>query len=429
MSIIIADLDGDGFLDALTGARSSNEVAWFKNEDGLGTFGSVNPITPSDEVRRIHAGDLDGDGDNDIVVAQIFEDTFYWQENLDGEGNFGPQQIIDDNADNAYEAIPADLDGDGDLDLVAAISDDSRAVWYENLDGQGNFGSLRVISNVQLACRSVFPADIDGDGDLDVVANSGGDVTISWFENEDGLGNFGPKKIVAGEALYVADVFCADMDGDGDLDIVGTTNAEDRVAWHENLDGLGAFGPQQIITNEALSCTSIFCGDLDNDGDIDVLYSSTPNSTIENSQIAWSENLDGQGTFGGKLIIGDELQLTREVYAADIDSDGDLDVFAASQNNNKVVWYENQTILGVGEQRVQGGVTLYPNPTQTELFIEHASYTTFNNVTIYSVQGKIVLQQDYHSKAIDISQLSSGVYFVSLTDTQAKKTVRKFIKK
>lgn len=429
VSIVVADIDGDSFLDVVTGARNTNEVSWFKNEDGQGNFGPLQLILATDDVRSVQVGDLDGDGDLDVIAAAIFLDTFFWQENLDGQGTFGPQRIIDNNADNAYEARAADIDGDGDLDIVGAISNDSRAVWYENLDGQGNFGPVRGISNVLLACRSIFPVDVDGDGDMDVVANSGDQVTISWFENLDGQGNFGAQQIVEGAFSYAIDVFCGDIDGDGDQDIVGvtTSNPDGVISWYENLDGQGNFSVRKNITSGAIACTSVFIADLDNDGDNDILYGSSPDILQETSEVNWSENLDGLGTFGTRQVIGNELQFTHEVYAADIDNDGDLDVFATSQNNHKVVWYENLTILDVPEFTLQN-IKIYPNPVQTTLFIENNSGVPLSKVSIIDSKGQTVLQKQGDFKELTIAQLASGIYFVQLENNQGAKTVQKLVK-
>lgn len=428
VSIVVADIDNDTFLDVITGSRFLNEVAWFKNEDGLGNFGSLQLILASDEIIRVKVADLDGDNDLDIIVAANFLNRFFWLENLDGLGNFGPQRVIDNNADSANEAIGVDIDGDGDMDVVGAISNDSSAVWYENLDGLGNFGPRNTISFNLLACRAVFAADIDNDGDMDDVANSGDQVTISWFENTDGLGTFGAQQVIAGAVSYVTDVFCSDIDGDGNLDVVGVTNDDfGTVSWYENTDGLGDFGPRQIITLGALNGRSIFCADLDNDGDSDLLFGSTTSPIIENSEVAWCENLDGLGTFGPKQVIGNELQFTNEVYAADIDNDGDLDVFATSQNNDKIVWYENLTILSVSEKALQN-IKIYPNPVQTTLFIENTSDIPLSMVRILDAKGQTVLQKEGAVTTLDISQLATGLYVVQLENSQGEKKTEKLVK-
>ena len=66
-------------------------------------------------------------------------------------------------------------------------------------------------------------------------------------------------------------------------------NGDDKIAWYENIDGEGSFGPQQVITSEAAWARSVTVGDLDGDGDFDVLSASSYDDTI-----AWYENTDGK---------------------------------------------------------------------------------------------------------------------------------------
>ncbi len=111
-------------------------------------------------------------------------------------------------------------------------------------------------SNATDGAISVFATDLDGDGDMDVLSaslvdNYVDDDKIAWYENTDGLGTFGPQQIITTEADGASSVFAADIDGDGDMDVLSASWYDDKIAWYENTDGQGTFGPQQIITTEA----------------------------------------------------------------------------------------------------------------------------------------------------------------------------------
>ncbi|NRB70690.1 MAG: midcut-by-XrtH protein, partial [Xanthomonadales bacterium] len=80
---------------------------------------------------------------------------------------FGAQQVISSAADGAFDVATADLDGDGDLDVLSASRFDNKIAWYKN-DGAGSFGAQQVISTDADGAYSVATADLDGDGDLDV---------------------------------------------------------------------------------------------------------------------------------------------------------------------------------------------------------------------------------------------------------------------
>ena len=267
--------------------------------------------------------------------------------------------------------------------------------------------------------RELFIGDVDGDLDLDVIASSSGSITISWFENLDGLGTFSGVNIIAGSALAVNEVFGADLDGDGDLDVLSTTNADDTVAWHENLDGQGNFGLQQVITNQANFAFNVFAADLDNDNDVDVLSASAIDNTI-----AWYENLDGQGNFSALKVIDDTVTNCRAVYAADIDGDGDQDVMAASLTDGDLYWYENGTILNTEEFSFPS-LKLYPSPVESSLFIE--SKVAIVNILVYDLSGKKVLETPLTNDQINLSALSSGLWLVK-ERTEQGSVVKKVVK-
>ena len=158
--------------------------------------------------------------------------------------------MITTSADAADAVYARDVDGDGDLDVLSASYADCKIAWYENTDGIGNFGPQRVITTAAGQAQSVYAGDVDGDGDLDVLSASSDDDKIAWYENTDGLGNFGPQQVITTGADGARSVYAGDLDGDGDLDVLSASHADCKIAWYENTDGLGNFGPQQIITTE-----------------------------------------------------------------------------------------------------------------------------------------------------------------------------------
>ncbi|WP_410004805.1 T9SS type A sorting domain-containing protein [Aequorivita nionensis] len=418
--ICAADVDGDNYIDILSANNFGNNLTWYKNLDGLGNFGSQNILASLDTI-HVHASDLDGDGDMDVLAVSYFIDMVVWYENLDGLGNFSTQKVISNTADGAYRVIAADLDGDSDMDVISG-SDNTGIAWYENIDGNGNFGLARVINAFAPNARSIATADIDGDGDMDVVASTSGTVTVSWYENLDGLGNFGPQKIITTNGLSVEPIFTIDIDGDGDIDVIAATGGADKVAWYENLDGLGNFGPENIIIDDLLNAHAIYSSDLDNDGDNDLL--ATGGGAFD-GEVVWFENLDGQGSFGAKNIISTEVQFSRSVIAADIDNDGDMDVIASSQNDDKIAWYENYTILSVEENQINS-LTVYPNPTKGLIYINPKTKTIIS-IGVFDILGKKVLQLEGNIQQVDISTLQSGMYFLRIA-TNAGSFVRKIIK-
>ncbi len=167
---------------------------------------------------------MDGDGDMDILSASQFDDTIAWYEN---DGNEDPSWTAIDiasSADYAQSVYAADMDGDGDMDILSASRDDDTIAWYENDGNADPTWTGTNITTLADSARSVFAADIDGDGHMDILSASVGDDTVAWYKND---GNANPSWTAADiftSADMVASVFAADIDGDGDMDILSASS-------------------------------------------------------------------------------------------------------------------------------------------------------------------------------------------------------------
>ena len=117
----------------------------------------------------------------DVLSASNYDDKIAWYENTDGQGTFSAQKTITTQTDGAWSVYAADIDGDGDVDVLSAASFDDKVAWYENTDGQGTF----VKTHQANGAWSVYAADLDGDGDIDVLSASASDKKIAWYENTD----------------------------------------------------------------------------------------------------------------------------------------------------------------------------------------------------------------------------------------------------
>jgi len=334
-SVYSIDLDCDGDNDVLAALGSC--LAWYENTDGQGTFGPQHVIYTDDESTiSVFSIDLDGDGDNDVLAVSYWYDKITWYENLDGLGMFGPQQIISTDIHQAKSVYSTDLDGDGDNDVLSA---DDKIAWYENTNGLGTFGPQQIITNRTNSATSVYSTDLDGDGDNDVLSASTGDDKIAWYENTDGQGTFGLQQIITTNANGAQSVYSTDLDGDGDNDVLSASCYDDKIAWYENLDGLGEFGTQRVITTSADVARSVYSIDLDGDGDNDILSASD-----FDDKIAWYENTDGFGTFGPQQIISANANGATSVYSADLDGDTCFDVLSTSYDDSKIAWYLNEGV-------------------------------------------------------------------------------------
>ncbi|MCD6365514.1 MAG: choice-of-anchor D domain-containing protein [Planctomycetes bacterium] len=232
---------------------------------------------------------------------------------------FFAQQVITTGVNGAVSVYATDIDGDGDMDVLSASYYDDKIAWHENTDGAGSFGPQQVVTTDANGASRVYAADLDGDGDMDVLSAPSDDDKISWYENTDGVGSFGPQQVITTDADAAYSVYAADLDGDGDVDVLSASLSDDKIAWYENTDGAGSFSAQQVITTDAHSAWSVYTADLDGDGDMDVLSAS---SYYYGGKIAWYENTDGVGSFSAQRVLT-APNGAKSVYAADLDGDGD----------------------------------------------------------------------------------------------------------
>ncbi|MCB0465965.1 MAG: T9SS type A sorting domain-containing protein [Aequorivita sp.] len=420
ISAYAADLDGDGDMDVISASYRDDTVAWYENTDGLGSFGPQLIISANaDGARSVYAADIDGDGDMDVLSASSFDNKVAWYEN-NGAGSFGSEQIITLNAANVKAVFFSDIDNDGDIDVLSASLDDNKIAWYENTDGQGSFGPQLIITTDALAAITVYAADIDGDDDMDVLSASRSDNKIAWYENTDGLGTFGPQLIINTTTTEVRSVYAIDLDGDNDVDVLSASLGDDKIAWYENTDGQGSFGPQQVITTNADGAYGVSATDLDMDGDMDVLSASE-----YDDKIAWYENTDGQGSFDAQQIITTNTDGAQTIYAADIDGDGDMDLLSTSWLGNKVDWHENLSSLSINDTALLD-FSVYPIPTTGDLTIK--SKTRIAVIELYNTVGQLVLANSLQNK-IDISSLSPGLYFIRIKAENGIFGTKKVVKK
>jgi len=260
---------------------------------------------------------------------------------------FGQQQIISTTTEKPYLSIPFDIDNDGFVDVLTASGETYKMSWYRNLDGLGNFGPEIIINETPVYYISIDFVDIDTDGDMDILYHSNNASYIAWLENLDGAGNFGPEQII-NEQDFISSVKTLDMDNDGDQDLMMaiTDTFTGWIVWHENEDGQGTFGPENLLIQNDNEFVKILLVDIDNDGRLDIL---TTEFVYIQGKIFWYKNL-GNSTFGPMQIIYQFLYVQSggtnifEFQYADINTDGKKDLIITSVDDNSVVsthWLEN----------------------------------------------------------------------------------------
>lgn len=275
------------------------------------------------------AADLDHDGFPDIVCSDGASGEVTWYRNLNGSG-FASKVVIDDTLENPLGSAVGDFDGDGDNDMIIANYQTNGLFYYYENDGSQNFtrSNLYDPPGSSQPCKLDI-GDFDLDGDMDAAASvlSGGAVVV-WFENEGG-GVLTPR-VIANQSNDGITVNDFDNDGKDDIFVGGGS----QVRWYRNVDG-GAGNWEYNVIATFSGADGINSADLDLDGDKDVFCSSGGSAGVR-----WYEN-QGGGTFASHDI---ETNFPNAHYVdiADLDGDGDEDVMSASHNADVFTWWEFQ---------------------------------------------------------------------------------------
>lgn len=334
-SVASTDLNGDGLPEILSTSSYDDRLAWFENL-GSNIFGSVQNICDTtghaNRPESVELADMDNDGFSDALFCAEYDALVGWFENT-GNNTFSETRhiVYYDLLQPARYACAADLDNDSDQDVICALYEDDQVIWLENLGG-GVFGLPQQITTLTNGVLFIYPADIDYDGDTDLFSVSAFDDEIAWYQN-DGLGNFGAQIIIPSSCNLPWHLDYGDLDQDGLNDLLAVSS-DNKTFWFKNL-GAGTFGSQQLISSTSANPYKTDIADLNNDGMNDVIVASN-----SDGDLSWYQNL-GAGIFSTENVIDDQVSGQLFCLASDLDLDGDMDVLGARENTDLFYWVEN----------------------------------------------------------------------------------------
>ena len=400
-ALVYADVDGDGDADLVSGDGLGHIIVWRNDSSPFDSgWESFTVGSGASAVSSMAAGDLDGDGDVDIVVGYGDNTVAVWENNGTLAG--WSSGVIGTDAVRVNALQVGDVDGNGSLDVVSGGGNSSMAVLPTSdnritiwLNGPlGTAWTSIDVGEAYYAVRSIGLGDLDMDGDLDIVFGTNHAPPEGTVENpvpreewpdvyqirafrNDGVSSW--HEIDVGRdpefetlsynyhgywGASISSVSLADLDNDGDLDIVSTDHMEGdfQVMGWEN-DGSPFSGPDTLWRGSAIAVgpyhnwlySSVFAsatGDLDNDGDVDVAtanaYAATGQAEVivwENTGIAFHEVVSQ--THWVRHDIGEfEASVNAVVVrVTDLDLDGDLDLASAGNTDSLphaiMVWRNN----------------------------------------------------------------------------------------
>jgi len=334
-SVWAVDLDKDGDIDVLATAADADDVAWWENRNKEGEGFVQHTIDanfnfPSD----ICAADINKDGNLDILASASSGNKITWWENNGSAGGWSVHNI-DTTCVNPQQICTADIDRDGDQDVIAAVLDDDKIYWYKN-DPPGTMTRYAINATNFNNVESVAAADMDGDGDPDIIGGS--NETITWYKNTGTNQSWTPVSIANTQDMGY-DLMPVDMDQDGDMDILCYSWNGGKIHWLENTNGLATAWTLRMIDNDYRMPRAIIAADMDEDGDWDVISSCTyPEADIS----LWrNKTIHRSAFFPSGSALSTTIDNPQWVRTIDIDRNGDLDVVTASYDDHRIGWYKN----------------------------------------------------------------------------------------
>lgn len=316
-SVVLADLDGDLDADAIiTNGQGGRGDLFIQRNVGMGRFTTPEQLREAPNGGRFQLGDLDGDGDLDLARHQHNDLEVFVN---DGGGSFTPGTSVP-LEEGVISLTSGDYDGDGDIDLVQA---GSQAVWIIRGRGDGTLDPPEVLFDKRVI--SVASSDVNGDDTLDLIMLDlfySGRVTVAL---NDGHGAFSPMKpFRSGYIPGIPDIVAlADLNGDTYSDVITMAAVRRAVSVHLNL-GDGTYGRERIY-EVGWRATGFDVGDLDNDGDVDLI-------SADGDEITMLYNLGG-GSFDYRVPVGSG---PTALAAGDLDGDLDLDLVVTDARSDEV---------------------------------------------------------------------------------------------
>jgi hypothetical protein len=358
-AVVLGDVNGDGYLDAVVSNCLGPNKLYLNNRtpDPFAGVAGLDITADMDPTRTVALGDVDHDGDLDLVVGNTDSPEGYYPTKLylnnGSQGNpFGDTTAAAiPNARFETKAVALqDMDGDGDLDLVTAAFDERTWLYLNNGTADPFAGAAaRPVSLGPDHTKAMALGDVDNDGDLDVVLGNENQANKLYLNN----GSTDPFSDtvaipITGDADPTRALALGDLDGDGDLDLVAGNGADDSdVIFPDKLylngDLTAPFSGTMGITLSADTdlTWALALGDVDGDADLDLVTAAADGANKLYLNNGTADPFAG----ASPITVSAHLSDTRGVALGDVDWDGDLDLVTANWAEPNVL-YPNQGTAG-----------------------------------------------------------------------------------
>lgn len=343
-----ADLTGTGSLD-LVSTDTDVGLYWFEN-DGDGHFTHhVIHERPGEWLERHAIADLNGDGKPEIVSVDNINGGLLWFE-YDGDPRdrnaWRHHHITVNDLPGSYDVAVADFNGNGRLDVAASSwRKGNQFAWFENRNGEW---IQHTIEKDVAETRTVCAIDLNGNGCVDLLGSAFLYDEIAWYENPgDPVAEPWVKHIIDTPPQPIHG-HPADMDGDGGVDIVmalGMRLVEDRgpvdhqIVWYEHNGNPKGTWTKHIVWEDFPYAFEAVAADVDNDGQVEIVASAWG----DDGRVAvFKHDGDPRGNWSMQMLK-DHWPKANQVILADLTGNGLLDIVAgAERGSNEVRWWRNE---------------------------------------------------------------------------------------
>ncbi len=411
-AVALADVDGDGKLDAVVGhggdfiftngvlyifPDSKATMIWHNN--GNGVFTDTGLRLGTNTTAALLTLDVNGDGAPDIVVAKSQGPSELWLNNGSGTFSASPQTFLlsDQTVTNNPAVVAGDFNGDGspDLAFLQALSQfpDPNVVtigiWTNNGSGVFTDSGQRLQNAGDANPGTLVVGDVFGHGALDIIELNLYSGARIW-EN-DGTGRFSDTGITFGPG-FISGGAVGDLNGDGILDFVGIATTNVTVWLNDGQGNFSSFG--EGFAQGAGTPSALKLADMDGDGHLDVVVLDWMNqfqngTNLNTSRIFYN---DGSANFTDRgTMLGTYSMQARAMAIGDLNGDSAPDVFLVNFLQPRTVWFNS---AGLGPLLISSSLTISDTSTAAP----------FSSVTLQTPPGATV------TLSVQIDNLAKGAF-------------------